>query len=278
MPSQCSSVARMASQVDVRHGQHAGDHRAAFRAGCRHCALGVAGAAPLAERLPAPDEAGPALQRVAKREPGHVAAVGPVDEPAGCLEGAIVAAEEAAELGGVARPAEVLQEKGIEEGAAVLVGEAQEAANPHADHRGADGMPHWLALGHVEGVRQRSDNVRQANSGIGCVRSGGPDQSQARRRARPAVRSNGAPCRAAGGGAEALARASAGRRATPPAGSAWLGRRRSGRAGLRTCSPYRARGMPGDREPPEGVAAGSFARQILLPRIPTGAVHVTATG
>jgi hypothetical protein len=82
-----------------------------------------------------------------------------VGQLAGALELEVVGAEQRRQLGRVARAAGVLEQQRVEQRRPRVVVEPDLLADPHADRARAHRVPHRLALGHVEGVRQRGDDL-----------------------------------------------------------------------------------------------------------------------
>ena len=87
----------------------------------------------------------------------------PVDPLQAALEVEVVAAQDLRHAGGGARAAYVLEEKGVEERGAVGGVEAELAGEAHADHAGSGGVPHRLALGQIDGTRERRDDLGLAD-------------------------------------------------------------------------------------------------------------------
>lgn len=71
----------------------------------------------------------------------------------------LIPAEEVAHLGRVARAAEVLEEKCVEERGARLRVEGQLLAETHAEHAGPQRMPLGLPLDEVQRVGEGRDDV-----------------------------------------------------------------------------------------------------------------------
>jgi hypothetical protein len=112
--------------------------------------------------------AGPRAQRRAGRDrAAQVAqrlggALG-IDEPALALDVQLVGAEDLGRRGRRGRAAGVLEQQRVEERRAPLRVEVGGVGQAQADEAAALGVAHGLALGHVEGVRQGADDLRQAD-------------------------------------------------------------------------------------------------------------------
>ena len=135
----------------LRELDHAGDVGAALAAQLGHLA-GALGAA-------AGDRGEPAGARVADRVLQGLERAQVVGQLAGALELEVVGPEQGGQLGGVARAAGVLEQQRVEQRRAGGVVEPDLLADAHADRARAHGVAHRLALGDVEGVRERRDDL-----------------------------------------------------------------------------------------------------------------------
>jgi hypothetical protein len=84
-----------------------------------------------------------------------------IDEPALALDVQLVGAEDLGGGGRRRRAAGVLEQQRVEERRPALGFEVGGVGEARPDEAAALGVSHRLALGHVEGVRQRADDLRQ---------------------------------------------------------------------------------------------------------------------
>ncbi len=167
LPSQCSSRARTASAAAGEKPRSATmraprSQRALLSAG-RLARDGAQGA----QELAGARDARGSRAHIGRGEADEVARAGPVDERELAFEGAVVGVEELAHAGGAARAPGVLQQRGVEEVLPHPGREVEPLGDLHADHAAALGVPDGLALGQVEGVRERPDDLGEAVRGVG---------------------------------------------------------------------------------------------------------------
>jgi len=144
-------------RVGGRLGQldHARDLGAALAAQLGHGA-GALGAA-------AGDRRQPAGAGVAERELQRLDRAQVVGQLAGPLELEVVGPEQRRQLGGVARAAGVLEEQRVEQRRARVVVEPDLLADAHPDRARAHRVADRLALGDVERVGERGDDLGEAD-------------------------------------------------------------------------------------------------------------------
>ena len=90
---------------------------------------------------------------------------GPVDALGGALRDPVVGGEQRRHAGGVGRAAGVLEQQRVEEVGAGPGVEADLLGEPHADQARAQRMAGRLALGEVERIGERTDDLRQPDRG-----------------------------------------------------------------------------------------------------------------
>ncbi len=87
----------------------------------------------------------------------------PVGDLHGALGRLVVGGEQRGQARGVARAAGVLEQQRVEQRGALLLGQADLLGQPHADRGRADRVAGRFALGDVERVRQRTEDLRQGD-------------------------------------------------------------------------------------------------------------------
>ncbi len=141
---------------ELEHGHDAGAAVAARLDGqialARHVAQG-------GQHPPRPHEARVVAARLAGDEPDGVARARPVDALGDPLQLEVVGSEDLGHAGGRRRAARVLQQHGVVEARALLGGEGQRLGQAQCDQAAALRVPGRLALGQVERVGERGDDL-----------------------------------------------------------------------------------------------------------------------